>query len=389
VATDDIERLGRLHAEMTAWRRDLHAHPEIAFHERRTSEFLARTLAGFGVAVSSGLAGTGVVGTLRRGTSRRSVALRADMDGLPLRETTGLPYGSEAPDAMHACGHDGHMAMLLGAARHLAEAGRFEGTVHFVFQPAEENEGGGRVMVEEGLFDRFPADAVFGLHNWPGLPAGRFGVRPGPVMAAFDVFDVAVRGRGGHGAMPHLAVDPVVAAAEMISAFQTIVSRNVSPVEAAVVSVTQVQGGETWNVIPEEVRLRGSTRYFLPEVGRVVEEGVRRVAAGVASAFGVRAEVDYRRRYPATVNAPAETAIAARVAAEIVGPEGVTADLPPSLASEDFAFMLQARPGCYACLGNGPAEEGRVLHSPRYDFNDEILPVGAAYWVHLTETTLG
>jgi len=374
---------------MTAWRRELHAHPETAFREHRTAEFLARTLAGFGLEVHSGLAGTGVVATLRRGGGRRAIALRADMDGLPLTEATGLPYGSQSPGAMHACGHDGHMAMLLGAARELAERGRFDGVVHFVFQPAEENEGGGRVMVEEGLFDRFPAEAVFGLHNWPGLPAGHFAARPGPVMAAFAVFEVTVRGRGAHGAMPHLAVDPRVAAAEMVSAFQTVVSRNVSPVEAAVVSVTRVEGGETWNVIPEQVRLRGTTRHFVPEVGRVVEEGVRRVAAGVAKAFGVTAEVDYRHRYPATVNEPAQTAIALRAAEEVAGTERVHRDLPPSLASEDFAFMLQARPGCYVWLGGGSAQEGPSLHNPAYDFNDEILPVGAAYWVRLTETMLG
>lgn len=373
---------------MTAWRRELHAHPEIAFREHRTAEFVARTLAGFGLEVHAGLAGTGIVGTLRRGEGRRAIALRADMDGLPMQEANELPYRSRYPGTMHGCGHDGHMAMLLGAARELAEGGRFDGVVHFVFQPAEENEGGGRVMVEDGLFERFPVEAVFGLHNWPGLPAAHLGVRPGPVMAAFDVFEVSLRGRGAHGAMPHLAIDPVVAAAEMISAFQTIVSRNVSPVEAAVVSVTQVQGGETWNVIPEEVRLRGSTRYFRPDVGRVVEEGVRRVAAGVAKAFGATAEIDYRHQYPATVNEPGQTAVAARVAAEVVGPERLVPDLPPSLASEDFAFMLQARPGCYACVGNGPADGGRGLHSPHYDFNDEILPVGAAYWVRLAETIL-
>jgi hippurate hydrolase len=373
---------------MTAWRHDLHAHPEIAFREHRTSERVAALLAGFGMEVHRGLAGTGVVGTLRRGGGRRAIALRADMDGLPIQEANEIPYHSDVPGAMHACGHDGHMAMLLGAGRELAESGRFDGTVHFVFQPAEENEGGGRVMVAEGLFDRFPVAAVFGLHNWPGLPAGHFAVRPGPVMAAFDVFEVKLRGRGAHGAMPHLAIDPVVAAAEMIGAFQTIVSRNVSPVEAAVVSVTQVQGGDTWNVIPEEVRLRGTTRYFMPAVGRVVEDGVRRIAAGVASAFGAAAEVDYEHRYPATVNEPAATAVAARVAADVVGRERAVPDTPPSMASEDFAFMLQARPGCYVCLGNGPAENGRNLHSPRYDFNDEILPVGAAYWVHLVETIL-
>jgi hippurate hydrolase len=373
---------------MAGWRHDLHAHPEIAFREQRTAELVSRVLGGFGIEVHRGVAGTGVVGTLRRGERRRAIALRADMDGLPVSETTDVPYRSRLPGAMHACGHDGHMAMMLGAAGELAQSGRFDGTVHFVFQPAEENEGGGRVMVEEGLFDRFPAYAVFGLHNWPGLPAGYFAVRPGPVMAAFDVFEVRLRGRGAHGAMPHLAIDPVVAAAEMIGAFQTIVSRNVSPVEAAVVSVTQVQAGDAWNVIPEEVRLRGTTRYFRPDVGRVVADGVRRIAAGVASAFGATTEVNYQHRYPATVNEPAATAIAARVAAEVAGPERTASDLPPSLASEDFAFMLQARPGCYVWLGNGPAEGGRALHSPRYDFNDAILAVGAAYWVRLAETML-
>jgi hippurate hydrolase len=373
---------------MTAWRRDLHAHPETAFREQRTSDVVAGLLSAFGMEVHRGLAGTGVVGTLRSDGGPRAIALRADMDGLPMDEANDIPYRSQVPGAMHACGHDGHMAMLLGAARELAESSRFDGTVHFIFQPAEENEGGGRVMVEEGLFDRFPADAVFGLHNWPGLPAGHLAVRPGPVMAAFDVFEVRLRGRGAHGAMPHLAVDPVVAAAEMIGAFQTIVSRNVSPVEAAVVSVTQVQGGDTWNVIPEEARLRGSTRYFRPDVGRIVEDGIRRIAPGVAGAFGATVEVDYQHRYPATVNEPAATAIAARVAEAVAGAEGLARDLPPSLASEDFAFMLQARPGCYVCLGNGPADGGRGLHSPRYDFNDAILPVGAAYWVRLAETIL-
>ncbi|PYQ05245.1 MAG: amidohydrolase [Acidobacteria bacterium] len=372
---------------MTAWRHDLHAHPEIAFQEHRTSERVAGLLAGFGIDVHRGLAGTGVVGSLRRGGGPRSIALRADLDGLPMQEIGEPPYRSQVPGAMHACGHDGHMAMLLGAARELAERGRFDGTVYFVFQPAEENEGGGRVMVEQGLFDRFPADAVFGLHNWPGLDAGRFAVRPGPVMAAFDVFEVTVRGRGAHGAMPHLAIDPVVAAAEMIGALQTIVSRNVSPVEAAVVSVAQVQAGDTWNVIPEQARLRGSARYFRPDVGRAVEEGIRRIVAGVASAFGATSIVDYQHRYPATVNEPAATAIAARVAEEVVGSEQMVADAPPSMASEDFAFMLQARPGCYVWLGSGDGV--RALHSPGYDFNDAVLPVGAAYWVRLAETILG
>jgi hippurate hydrolase len=375
--------------EMTAWRRHLHAHPEIAFEERRTAEFVAEHLEGFGLRVARGLAGTGVVGTLHGGEGDGgAIALRADLDGLALDEENTFPHRSREPGRMHACGHDGHVAMLLGAARHLAAAPRFSGTVHFVFQPAEENEGGGRAMVDGGLFDRFPAEAVFGLHNWPGLPAGAFAVHEGAVMAAFDTFEVAVRGRGAHGAMPHLGVDPVVAAAQMVLAFQTIVSRNVSPLDAAVVSVTELRGGETWNVIPSEVRLRGTTRSFRADVRDALEAGVGRVARGVAAAAGATADVRYERRYPATVNTKAEAEAAARAAASIVGPDRVLRDLPPSMAAEDFAFLLQARPGCYAWIGNGPAAPGAGLHGPRYDFNDEVLLLGASYWVRLVEDRL-
>ena len=372
-----------LHDEMTAWRREIHAHPEIAFEEHRTADLVARTLAGLGLAVERGLAGTGVVGTLEGRGPGDAIALRADMDALPIEEKTDAPHRSTVPGRMHACGHDGHVAMLLGAARHLAASRGFAGKVHFVFQPAEENEGGGRVMVTEGLFDRFPVKAVFGLHNWPGLPAGTFAVHDGPVMAAFDVFELIVRGRGGHGAMPHLAVDPVVAAAQMILAFQTVVSRNVSPVESAVVSVTEVKGGHTWNVIPDEVRLRGTTRSFRPEVRDLVQAALRRVAEGIAAATGVTVELHHDRRYPATVNTKAEADLAAGAAADVAGAAGVRRDLPPSMASEDFAYMLERRPGCYAWIGNGPAAAEAGLHGPRYDFNDEILSRGAAFWVQL------
>lgn len=370
-----------LHAEMTAWRHELHAHPEMAFEEHRTADLVARTLAGFGLRVERGLAGTGVVGTLEGREPGEAIALRADLDALPLEEKNEAAHRSRVPGRMHACGHDGHVAMLLGAARHLAATRAFAGTVHFVFQPAEENEGGGRVMVAEGLFERFPAKAVFGLHNWPGLPAGSFAVHDGPVMAAFDVFELIVRGRGGHGALPHLAVDPVVAAAQMVLAFQTVVSRNIAPVDSAVVSVTEVKAGHTWNVIPDEVRLRGTARSFRPEVRDLVQAGLRRVAEGIASAAGVSVELDYDRRYPATVNTKAEAEVAAAAAADVAGAAGLRRDLPPSMASEDFAYLLERRPGCYAWIGNGPAEADAGLHGPRYDFNDAILSRGAAYWV--------
>jgi hippurate hydrolase len=290
---------------------------------------------------------------------------------------------------MHACGHDGHTAMLLGAAAYLAASRRFSGTVYCIFQPAEENEGGGRVMVEQGLFERFPAESVFGMHNWPGMPAGMFAVRAGPMMAGSDCFEIVVRGRGGHGAMPHLADDVIVAAAAIVGALQTVVSRTIEPIEPAVISVTQVHAGETWNVIPETAVLRGTVRSFSAAVQDRIEGALTRIADAIAAAHGCHAEVRYQRQYPATINSPAETEHAATAAARVVGSERVVRNPPPTMGSEDFAFMLQARPGCYIWLGSGRDDASPMLHTPGYDFNDDILVIGASYWATLVETMLG
>ncbi len=386
-------RLKELHPEMTAWRRELHAHPQTAFEETFASEFIASKLQAWGIETHRGLAKTGVVGTIR-GTasggngSLRSVGLRADIDALDIQEQNDVPYRSQFPGKMHACGHDGHTTMLLGAAKYLAETRNFSGTVQVIFQPAEENEGGGRVMVEEGLFDQFPCDAVFGLHNWPGMPLGQFAVCSGPIMAAFDVFEIKVHGHGCHAAMPHLGIDPIVAAAQIVSALQTIASRNVNPLDQVVLSITQFHGGDTWNVIPTEVMLRGTVRTFRESVQDLVSANMQRIVTGVAASLGCSAELDYQRRYPATINTPTETEWAGAAADAIVGEGNVDRNATPCMGSEDFAFMLQKRPGCYIWAGNGPADGGRVLHNPRYDFNDDLLPIGASYWARLAERLL-
>jgi hippurate hydrolase len=383
-----INRIAGYHDDMTAWRRDIHAHPETAFEEHRTADVVAKKLAEFGLEVTRGLAGTGVIGTLKAGSGRRAIGLRADMDALHIHEKNGFEHRSQNAGRMHACGHDGHTTMLLGAAKYLAETRNFDGTVHFIFQPAEENEGGGRVMVEQGLFDKFPVEAVYGMHNWPGMPVGQFGVMKGPMMASFDIFEITVTGVGCHAAMPQRGIDSVVVAAEIVGALQTIASRAVSPLDAAVVSVTQFHAGDTWNVIPEEAVLRGTTRTFTPEIQDKVEAMVKRIAEGIAATHGCTAAVRYERRYPATINTETETDIAANTLVEVVGGANVLRDLPPTMGSEDFAFMLQAKPGCYVWIGNGPGDGGCMLHNPAYDFNDEILPIGASYWARLIERSL-
>ena len=385
-----INRIAEFHRDMTEWRHDLHAHPEMAFAERRTSAFVAAKLREFGLdAVDEGLAGTGVVGTLKgRRPGGRAIGLRSDMDALPIEEKNDFAHRSTHGGTMHACGHDGHTTMLLGAARYLAETRNFAGTVHFIFQPAEENEGGGRVMVEEGLFEKFPVEAVYGMHNMPGLATGTFAVKPGPMMAASDIFEIVVTGRGAHGAMPHQGIDPIVVASAMVGAFQTIASRVTDPADAAVVTVTQFHGGDAWNVIPDQVVLRGTTRSFRPEVQDTIEAAVRRIAERVAAAHGASATIRYERRYPPTINTAAEADHAARVATEIAGEAHVDRAPTPSMGAEDFAFMLQKKPGAYVWLGNGDDPGGCMLHNPRYDFNDAILPIGASYWVRLTETAL-
>lgn len=384
-----INRIASLQAEMAGWRRDLHAHPETAFEEHRTADVVARLLESFGVAIERGVAKTGIIGTLVGSEpGGRAIALRADMDALHIHEKTGFPHASQHEGRMHACGHDGHTAMLLGAAKYLAETRNFAGILHFIFQPAEENEGGARLMVEEGIFDRYPVDAVYGMHNWPGLAAGEFAIRPGPMMAAFDIFEITVSGRGAHAAMPHLGIDPVVAAAQIVGGLQTIASRNINPLQGAVVSVTQIHGGDTWNVIPESVVLRGTTRSFDPAVHAALEPAIRRIAEGVCVSLGATMAMRYERRYPPTVNSQAETEQAAATAGALVGVDKVRRDLLPSMGAEDFACFLEKRPGAYIWIGNGAGADQAMLHNPHYDFNDEILALGASYWARLAETVL-
>jgi amidohydrolase len=374
--------------EMMDWRHHIHAHPETAFEEVATSAFVAEKLRSFGLEVHTGLARTGLVGVLTSGEGNSAIGLRADLDALHVRERSGVPYASRHEGRMHACGHDGHTTMLLGAAQALARTKSFHGTVYFIFQPAEENEGGGRVMVEEGLFDRFPMRAIYGMHNWPRMPIGTFAMRAGPLMGAYDVFEIVATGKGAHAAMPYTAKDPMLFAAHAINALQTIVARNLHPQDAGVVSVTQVHGGDTWNVIPQEVVLRGTVRTFKREVQDLIEERMRGIVAGVAATFDMSATVRYERRYPATVNSETETLHAVAAAAAVVGPEHVDTDPTPEMGSEDFAFMLQAKPGCYVWLGAGRGPETPNIHSPQYDFNDDALAIGASYWVTLAEQQL-
>ncbi|MCG8691120.1 MAG: M20 family metallopeptidase [Minwuiales bacterium] len=383
-----IDKIAAFHEEMTEWRRDIHAHPELGFEENRTSDLVAEKLASFGCEVHRGLGKTGVVGSLRVGNSPRAIGLRADMDALPLQETNTFAHKSRHDGRMHACGHDGHTTMLLGAARYLAETRDFEGSVHFIFQPAEEGLGGGEAMVRDGLFEQFPVDAVFGMHNRPGMAVGKFALRPGPMMAGGSSFDLKVTGTGAHGARPESGVDSVVVAAHIATALQTIVSRNARPQETAVLSITQIHAGDAYNVIPEQAVLRGTARAFSSETMDLIATNMQRIAEGVAAGFGARAELDFRKIFPPLVNDRDETRFAADVAASLVGEENVNRDGPTIMASEDFSFMLNACPGAYITIGNGDGEGGCEVHNPGYDFNDEALPLGASYFARLVETRL-
>ncbi len=374
--------------EAVAWRRELHQMPELAFQEHRTSAFVAERLASFGLTVASGLGGTGVVATLARGTSRRAIGLRADMDALAIHEATGLTYASKNVGRMHACGHDGHTAMLLAAARALTKSTTLDGTVHFVFQPAEENEGGAERMVADGLFREYPMDAIFGMHNWPALPLGRAGLTTGAMMAAFGIFEIEVKGRGAHGAMPHQGADPVAAVFQIGSALQTIASRNVSPMSSAVVSVTTVHGGDAWNVIPDACRMSGTVRWFDPAVGDLIETRLKAIVHGIAEAMGCEATIDYQRRYPATINDAGEARFVQGVVRSMAPDLVLEEEIEPSMGAEDFAFMLENKPGAYVWVGQGRDGANPGLHSPRYDFNDAALPLGAALWVRLAEERL-
>lgn len=385
-----IELIQTWAAEMTSWRHHLHMHPETAFEEHRTSQFVAKTLESFGLEVHRGLARTGVVATLRGDShgGTNAIGLRADMDALHIHEQNAFVHRSRHDGKMHACGHDGHTAMLLGAAKYLAEFRNFSGTVHFIFQPAEENEGGGRAMVEEGLFEKFPCDTVFGMHNFPTMPVGQFGLRAGPMMASYDIFEISLTGRGSHAAMPHVGVDPLLTGSHILQGLQSIVARNIDPIDAGVVSVTQFHGGDTWNVIPETAVLRGTVRAFRVETQDLVEKRLTEITQNIACAFGAAAQIRYERRYPPLVNSEHETAVCAEVLRTIVGEQGVQDSIDPVMGAEDFAFMLHEKPGCYVFIGNGPGAGGCALHNPHYDFNDEILPLGASYWVRLTQHLL-
>ena len=382
-----INSIADYHNEMVRWRQDIHAHPELAFEETRTADVVANLLQEFGIEIHRGLATTGVVGTLRNGNGP-VIGLRADMDALPLDEKNTFEHRSCHSGKMHACGHDGHTTMLLGAARYLAQSKNFSGTVNFIFQPAEESIGGARVMVEEGLFDKFPCASVYGMHNMPEMAVGSFAIRSGPMLAACDTFELRVQGHGGHAAMPHQGVDTIVVAAQIVTALQTIPSRNIAPVDSAVVSVTQIHGGDADNIIPDDVVLRGTCRSFSAEVRDGFESQIRRIAEGIAAAHGARIELDFERGYPATINHVRESEIAGKIAAEIAGSEHVNLNPKPVMGGEDFSYMLEAKPGSYIFIGNGMGSGGCMLHNPHYDFNDEILATGASYWARLVEHEL-
>ncbi|MEX3954377.1 M20 aminoacylase family protein [Trinickia sp. EG282A] len=382
--------------EIQAIRRTIHAHPELRYEEVRTAELVAQRLEQWGIEVHRGLGKTGVVGVLKRGTSQRAVGLRADMDALPIHELNTFEHRSQNNGRMHACGHDGHTAMLLGAAQYLASRGEFDGTIVFIFQPAEEGGAGARAMIEDGLFSKFPVDAVFGIHNWPGLPQGTFGVKEGPIMASSNEFRIDIKGVGAHAAMPHNGRDPVFAAVQIASALQSIITRNKKPIETAVLSVTQIHAGDAVNVIPDDAWLAGTVRTFTMATLDMVEDRMRKIAEATAAAFDCSVNVSFHRNYPPTVNSAEEARFAAEVMREIVGAENVNTSVEPTMGAEDFSFMLLEKPGCYAFLGNGDGAHREIghgegpcmLHNASYDFNDELLPIGSTYWVRLAQRFL-
>jgi hippurate hydrolase len=380
-----IDAIRRHHAELTAFRQDLHAHPELGMAEFRTAEKVASALEALGIEVHRGVGGTGVVGVLRNGSGNRAIGLRADMDALPMEELNDVPYRSTVKGAMHACGHDGHTTMLLGAAKYLAETRNFDGIVHFIFQPGEEGCGGALAMLEDGLFERFPCDAIYGMHNRPGMPLGEYAINSGPTAAGGAFFDITITGKGSHGARPEVSIDPVLAACHVTTALQSIVSRNLSPRDAAVVSVTKVVGGDAYNVIPETAVISGTARFFAREVSAQIEEGLKRVAEGVAAGFGASASLDYRLIFAPTINDAEQTEAYAAAASELVGDTKVARDKPPGMGSEDFSFMMERVPGAYIYLGNG---DGAMPHNPRYQFNDEAIPFGAALYARVVEKGL-
>jgi amidohydrolase len=382
-------------ADIAALRRDIHAHPELCFQEQRTSDLIANALAGWGIEVHRGLGTTGVVGVVKSGTSKRAVGLRADIDALPITEFNRFEHASQHAGKMHACGHDGHTAMLLAAAKHLARQREFDGTVYLVFQPAEEGGGGAREMIKDGLFERFPMEAIFGAHNWPGLGVGQFAVKPGPCFASSNEFKITIRGKGSHAALPHNGIDPVPVACQMVQAFQTIITRNKRPIDAGVISVTMIHAGEATNVVPDSCVIEGTVRTFTIEVLDMIERRMREVAEHTCAAFGAGCDFAFHRNYPPTINHEAETAFFRRVAADVAGAHNVIA-FEPTMGAEDFSYFLQVKPGCYFLIGNGDGahrtmghgEGPCMLHNPSYDFNDDLIPLGATMWVRLAQAWL-
>ncbi len=380
-----LTEIAKRQAQLTQWRHELHQIPEIAFNEHQTANYVEQKLKSFGLNIHPRMAGTAVIASISAGDANKTIALRADLDALPIEEKTQLSYHSKNKGMMHACGHDGHTAMLLGAAQYLSEQQNFNGTVYFVFQPAEENEGGGRKLVEEGFFKKYPIDAIYGMHNWPSLALGQFAIRSGPVMAAYDVFEITIAGKGGHAAAPQHSIDPIVIAAQLVSAIQTISSRQQNPQEAVVISVTRIHAGDSYNVIPETAHLSGTVRTLNPLVQDNIIKQLTQMSHSICAAYGATVTIDYQKRYPSTINSEQETQQAMLAAMDLVGSDNIIANCPPSMGSEDFSFLLNETKGCYISIGNG---ESASLHNPYYEFNDKVLVLGVSYWIRLTQMQL-